>query len=100
MAILILRSNQLWYCPNCEVEAQTFDAKQPFHPCPKLPGLLSPLVRQGVKAKVEAVEREDYIGNALVQVDAHGRPIMSIVTTRDEGQDVAVYPETATAEMG
>jgi hypothetical protein len=45
---------------------------------------------------VEAQEREDYVGKELVQTDGEGRPIMSVITTRDEGQDCAVLAPTAT----
>jgi hypothetical protein len=58
-----------------------------------------PFVREGVKAKVEAREREDYVGSEIVQRNADGRPVMSVVTTRDEGQDVAVYAPMARASM-
>jgi hypothetical protein len=52
----------------------------------------------GTRAKVELREREDYVGNELVQLDPERqRPVMSIVTTRDNGQDVAVFAPTATA---
>lgn len=91
----LVRKPTLWYCPNCDARAQTVDHKLPFHPCPKVPGLMAPLVQAGIAAKVEAVEREDYIGNEMVQTDSNGRPVMSIVTTRDDGQDVAVFPATA-----
>lgn len=58
---------------------------------------MAPLVRAGLAAKVEAKRHEDYIGNEMVQTDADGKPVMSIVTTRDDGQDTAVYPSTAIA---
>jgi hypothetical protein len=51
----------------------------------------------GTKAKVEAREREDYVNGDRVQLDPElGRPVMSVVTTRDEGQDVIVFAPTAT----
>lgn len=58
---------------------------------------MTPLVRHGVKAKVEAIERQDYVGKATVLLDSRGVPISSVVTTRDDGQDVSVFPDTATA---
>lgn len=61
-------------------------------------GLTAPMVPAGIKAKVEAVERPDYVGKELVQTDGEGKPIMSLVTTRDDGQDVTVFAPTATAE--
>jgi hypothetical protein len=86
----------LWSCPNCDAQAVTYSTRLPHHNCPHIPGLMSPLIKAGVRAKVEAVEREDYIGDELVQLDANGRPIMSVITTRDDGQDCAIYAPTAT----
>lgn len=91
---------QLWYCPKCDAGARTVDEKQPMHPCRGLAGLMVPLVRQGVKADLRAVEREDYVGKSLVQVDANGRPIMAVKTVRDEGEDCTVFPDTATIQRG
>lgn len=55
------------------------------------------MVPDGVRCKVAAREREDYIGRELVQTDGDGRPVMSVVTTRDEGEDCVVYAPCATA---
>jgi hypothetical protein len=55
------------------------------------------MVPAGTRCKVEAVEREDYINGDLVQVDGRGRPVMSVITTRDDGQDCTVYAPTALA---
>jgi hypothetical protein len=60
-------------------------------------GLVIPLIRAGTKAKVEAVEREDFIGRELVQYSPQGRPVMAIVTTRDDGQDARVLVPCAVA---
>jgi len=57
------------------------------------------MVPDGLKCKVEAIEREAYIGEDIVQYDGEGRPIMAVVTTRDEGTDCAVYPACATLDM-
>jgi pheromone shutdown protein TraB len=54
------------------------------------------MVPKGTKAKVEVHEREDYIGRELVRLDDNGRPVMNIITTRDEGQDCMVFAPTAT----
>lgn len=88
-----------WECPNCDTTDVT---RQPgphsrFHACRGLRGLTAPMVPAGTKAKVTAYEREDYIGGDMVQTDGEGRPIMSIVTERDEGQDVTVLAPCATA---
>jgi hypothetical protein len=51
----------------------------------------------GTKAKVELREREDYVGREKVALDPErGRPVQSVVTTRDDGQDTAVFAPTAT----
>lgn len=86
-----------WYCPNCTQTDQTREARPHTrcHSCPGTRGMAIPFLEVGVKAKVEARDREDYVGNELVQKDANGRPIMSVVTTRDEGQDCMVFAPTA-----
>ncbi len=88
-----------WYCPNCHKTDQTVEIRPHvrFHTCPKLRGLTAPMLPAGTKAKVEAVERQDYVGRELVQTDESGRPVQSVVTTRDEGQDAIVFAPTATA---
>jgi hypothetical protein len=55
------------------------------------------MVPAGTRCKVEAVEREDYVGRELVRVDGEGRPIMAVVTERDEGRDCAVFAPAASA---
>lgn len=87
-----------WECPNCVATARTpWDVQNRFHNCPGLAGLTAPMVRAGTRCKVEAVEREDYVGSEAVQLDGNGRPVMSVVTTRDDGQDCTVYAPTAYA---
>jgi hypothetical protein len=56
---------------------------------------MTPLVHEGVKAKVEAVDREDYIGQEDVQFDGEGKPTMAVVTTRDDGEDCTIYAPVA-----
>lgn len=86
-----------WYCPNCGKTDQTQETRPHtrYHPCPKLRGLSAPMLPADMKAKVTAHEREDYIGNDIPQVDESGRPIMSITTEREDGQDVMVLASTA-----
>lgn len=86
-----------WGCPNCDARALTRTATVPMHPCCGLHGFMVPLVPDGERVKVEAVERADYIGDETVQCDDRGVPIMAVVTTRDEGQDVTVYAPCAEA---
>lgn len=99
MSVVMLGNEQRWECPNCPATDVTHEA-QPhtrFHACRGLRGLTAPMVPAGTRCKVEAVEREDYINGDDVQVDGNGRPVMSVVTTRDDGQDCAVYAPTASA---
>jgi hypothetical protein len=95
----VLIAERLWNCPNCTLRARTTrpDAPMPFHTCRGLKGLNAPLVPAGTRCKVEAVEREDYIGRELVTTDGEGRPIMRVETTRNDGNDVAVFAPCATA---
>lgn len=86
---------RLWECPNCLSGARTVDSKTPMHQCAGLAGLMVPLVPKGTDCKVEAVEREDYVGKEMVQVDGNDRPVMAVVTTRDDGQDCTVFAPTA-----
>jgi len=89
--IPLLNPTRHWYCPNCLVTSVTHEA-QPhtrYHICAGLNGLTAPMIAVGTRAKVTAVDREDYIGNEQV-----GRT-MAVVTERDNGQDVAVFAPLA-----
>lgn len=88
----------VWTCPNCATRARARPFPARFHNCPGLRGLTAPMVPAGTKAKVEAHEREDYIGADTVPLH-EGRPVMAVVTTRDTGQDVAVFAPTASARV-
>lgn len=90
-----------WECPNCTLTDLTHEAKPHtrFHACAGLHGLTAPMVPAGSKVKVTAVEREDYIGNEQVQLSPEGRPVMAVVTEREDGSnDVTVFAPTATAK--
>lgn len=96
----MLTTERRWYCPNCGKQEVTREARPHtrFHICPKLRGLTAPLLPVGTRAKVEVREREDYVGQEHVQLDPEqGRPVMSVVTTRDDGQDTIVFAPMATA---
>lgn len=86
-----------WSCPSCSAAAMTYDGKVPMHHCAGLVGLMTPLVPGGTRAKHARVERGDYIGREVVQVDGEGSPWMAVVTTRDDGEDCTVYAPTANA---
>lgn len=93
--IPILKPIRQWYCPNCPLEQTTFEARPHtrYHTCPGLAGLSAPMLPAGMRAKVTAVDREDYIGDEQV-----GRT-MAVVTERDNGQDVTVFAPTAKARI-
>lgn len=95
----LLHPEQHWTCPNCTLTEVTREATphSRFHACRGLKGLTAPMVPAGTACKVEAVERGDYVGRELVQTDGDGRPVMSVVTTRDDGTDLAVLAPTAQA---
>lgn len=88
-----------WHCPNCGLRQVTHEVRPHvrMHTCPKMGMLTAPMIPDGVKAKVTRRDREDYVGNEMVQKDENGRPIMSIVTERDDGTDVIVFAPSATA---
>jgi len=94
---LFRKPERRWECPNCNLKEVTreTDPHTRFHACRGLKGLTAPMVPAGTSCKVEAKEREDYVGDEQVQYDGDGRPIMSVVTTRDNGQDCAVLAPVA-----
>lgn len=95
----LIRPEHRWSCPNCDATHVSHEAQPhtPFHLCKGLRGLSAPYVPDGTRCKVIAVERGDWVGRELVQADGEGRPVMSIVTVRDDGQDCAVLAPCATA---
>lgn len=92
---MILDAEQHWVCPNCPATARTVGADNRFHPCAGLAGLLAPMVLEGVRCRVRAVVREDYVGGEDVRYDGEGRPVAAVVTTREDGEDCVVYAPTA-----
>lgn len=101
MTVPLLAAEQHWTCPNCTATAVTrLPADVPasrFHPCQGLKGITAPMVQEGTRAKVEAVERGDYLNGDTVTLDGDGRPIMAVETTRDDGTDRAVFAPVAVA---
>lgn len=89
-----------WMCPSCPREDVTREL-QPhtrMHDCPAMGGLSVPMLPAGARARLVAVEREDYIGDELVRLDNRGRPVMAVVTEHADGrQDAAVFAPTARA---
>lgn len=86
-----------WECPRCTFRDVTREA-QPhtrLHTCSGLGGLTAPMVEEGAHVKVTVEYRQDYVGSEDVQLDGEGRPVMTVRTTRDTGDDIAVYAPTA-----
>lgn len=100
-AVLLQAPERRWECPNCP-HADVTREHNPhtrYHSCRGLRGLSVPMVAAGTRCKIEAVERGDYIGGDHVQTCGEGRPVMSVITTRDDGQDCTVYAPVATASV-
>jgi hypothetical protein len=89
---------QRWECPSCDLQqvTQRADVHTEFHHCHGLAGLWAPMVPAGTKAEHRTAEREDYIGGDQVQLH-EGRPVMSLTTVRDDGEDCTIYAPTSTA---
>jgi hypothetical protein len=103
MGVPLLTTMADWYCPNCGI---TLSAPVPppgqskFHVCPRLHGLTAPLIRAGVRCKVEAEERQDYLGTEVQAMGDDGKAYMAVRTTRDDGDDLAVNAGLATLRLG
>jgi hypothetical protein len=91
-----------WECPNCDYTRVTRGTgpQAVIHTCSGLRGLIAPLVPAGTRCSVQARVREDYVGRDRAQLDDTGRPIMSIVTIRDDGQDCRVLAPLISAQGG
>lgn len=89
-AVLLTPQPVDWECPNCPATDRTAGETNRYHPCPGLRGLAAPMVRAGSRARVLAVDREDYAGRELVQRDGDGRPVAAIVTLRPDGSNDTV----------
>lgn len=100
MSAPILRPEQRWECPACDLTDVTHEARpiSRMHDCPGVKGLSVPMVAAGTKAKHVINKREDYAFGQILARDGDGRVVMSVSTVRDEGQDCTVYAPTATGE--
>ena len=92
---MILTGEQHWNCPNCHVTDVTVGQSNRLHNCAGLGGLIAPLILDGVRCHVRAVQWEDYTGRDDVRRDGNGRPVSAVVTERPDGSnDVMVFPST------
>jgi hypothetical protein len=99
----LLNTWQDWYCPNCD----TTDCTRPLppnasrmHTCPGLHMLSAPLIRAGVRCKVVAEVRADYLNGDVQATGDDGKPYMAVRTVRDDGEDLAVNAGVATLRLG
>jgi hypothetical protein len=101
VGVFMLANEHRWECPNCTDTDVTHEAgpHSRFHSCRGLRGLTAPMVPAGTRCKVEAHERDDYIGKEDVQYDGAGRPVMNVEVTRDDGTDLAVYAPCAHLDL-
>ena len=93
----LIQPAQRWYCPECHKEdVAPHPVANRYHPCAKAGGLIAPMIPAGTRAKISVNEREDYVGTETVRTDENGRPVMSIVTEREDGtNDVMVFAPVA-----
>lgn len=101
MNLPIITPDHWWICPKCGLEDVTHEPRPHtrFHSCRALGGLTMPMIKKGTKANIYLREREDYVGDESVPM-VGGRPIMSVVTEREDGQDVAVFAPIAKGKVG
>jgi hypothetical protein len=102
-AVPLLHAVTSWECPNCtttETTAPLPPGSSRFHTCPGLHGLTAPLVRAGTRCKVEAEERQDYLGTEIQARGADGRQYMAVRTTTDDHDDLLVFAGLAHARLG
>lgn len=90
-----------WRCPNCgrEHRTQKPGPHTPLHQCPRLRGVWAPFLEEHVHGRLEVVERGDYVGKDIPQVDGEGRPVAQIVTHRDNGQDCTILAPAINARV-
>lgn len=67
----------------------------PLHNCRGRALLTVPLIPEGERAEVRAVERDDYIKQEAVQTDAEGSVFMRCEVERPDRVDVWVYAPLA-----
>lgn len=98
---ILLAAEQRWECPNCAFTDVTVtpEPHTRMHSCAGLKGLTAPMVPAGTRCKVQAREREDYVGSEMVHTDGDGRPFTAVEVTRDDGNDVAVLAPCATLDL-
>lgn len=96
-----------WYCPECEQTAQSVNTvvngnklrQMPLHYCSGLYGLLAPMVKKGVEARLRVNFREDYVKSDICTSDERGKIVSSITTQRNDGEDLLVHSPCAVLNL-
>ena len=88
-----------WYCPNCPTTVTTpLLCPNRYHTCPGLHGLVAPMIRTGVTAKVTALPREDYLNGEIQRTGDDGKPYGGVRTDYDDGSnDLVMFAPLAQA---
>lgn len=102
MRVPLLEAWTDWECPaGCGMEERTRPLPPNgtrFHECPKLHGLVAPLVRAGTDCTAVACEREDYLNGDTQRTGDDGKPYMNVTTWHADGHnDLAVFAPPAIA---
>jgi hypothetical protein len=91
-----------WCCPNCMTTDRTLGLPPNaarFHTCPGLHMLTAPLIRAGIRCKVTAEERADYLNGDVQAAGDDGKPYMAVRTTYGDHDDLLVNAGLARAEL-
>lgn len=92
-AYILSSPNKNWYCPECSRQhiTKVSEPHTPLHQCASLRGAWVPFVEEGIKARFRVNYREDYLRTDTATVDGEGKPIQSINTQRDDGEDCTIF---------
>jgi hypothetical protein len=95
---IVIDAQRRWQCNTCGrlhvTQASTEGVQTPLHQCAALAGTWVPFVPAGSGAVIRVEERQDYIGKDTVFHDTNGRPIMSVYTMREDGEDCHILAPT------
>jgi hypothetical protein len=90
----------IYVCDDCtaRMPVNPADHRIPMHNCRGRALMSLPMIREGERAEVRLVERDDYVAGEDVRTDAEGRVFMRCEVHREDGHaDVWVYAPTAYA---
>lgn len=94
---IVIDMDRRWQCNSCgrlHVTKSSTEVQTPMHQCAAMAGTWVPFVPAGTDAVIRVEERQDYIGKDTVFFDTNGRPIMSVYTTREDGEDCHILAPT------